>query len=122
MGFSVKCNCQHCDGHIEFDSAGAGQTVECPHCQMETLLYVPPPPKRQDTPRAQAGRPANPNLIYCPSCKGEVSIHAETCPKCGHTFKSAAFNPAGDPVHLIGLLIIVGFIVCVIIYIAVVSK
>lgn len=48
----VKCRCQHCNGNIEFDpelldktgEAGGstlGQTIACPHCGMETLLYIP---------------------------------------------------------------------------------
>jgi len=48
----VTCQCQHCDGHIEFDASGFARgetrTVECPHCKLETLIFVPiatkPPP------------------------------------------------------------------------------
>jgi len=44
----VKCNCQHCNGHIEFESAGfvAGTLASCPHCQMETVLFIPPEPAK----------------------------------------------------------------------------
>jgi len=28
-------------------------------------------------------RPSNPNLTPCPDCKTMVSIHAESCRKCG---------------------------------------
>jgi hypothetical protein len=34
----LKCVCQHCGGHIEFPSEGAGRTVECPHCRWSTVL------------------------------------------------------------------------------------
>ncbi len=41
----VTCPCQHCNGHIEFDSVALarGETVavECPHCKLETLLFAP---------------------------------------------------------------------------------
>ncbi len=41
----AKCPCQHCSGKIEFDAsgfkAGETQTVECPHCHLETVLFVP---------------------------------------------------------------------------------
>jgi hypothetical protein len=37
----VKCSCQNCDGHLEFDSEGAGLTIDCPHCGMKTQLYFP---------------------------------------------------------------------------------
>lgn len=37
----AKCRCLSCDGHIEFDTSQTGQTVNCPHCELETRLYVP---------------------------------------------------------------------------------
>lgn len=48
----VTCSCEHCDGNIEFDASDFGEgetrTVECPHCQTETMISVPtsptPPP------------------------------------------------------------------------------
>jgi hypothetical protein len=40
---NVKCTCQHCNGHIEFETEGfqPGTRLECPHCKMETLLFIP---------------------------------------------------------------------------------
>jgi hypothetical protein len=40
---NVKCTCQHCDGHIEFEAQGfqPGTRSECPHCKMETVLFIP---------------------------------------------------------------------------------
>ena len=38
----AKCSCQYCDGHIAFPSEAAGQMVECPHCHLETRLFIPP--------------------------------------------------------------------------------
>ena len=40
-----KCSCNHCSGHVEFDASHAGQVVACPHCGMETVLFVPQVPK-----------------------------------------------------------------------------
>jgi len=41
----VTCRCQHCDGGIEFDASefqkGETRNVECPHCHLETELFVP---------------------------------------------------------------------------------
>ncbi|MGB8370997.1 MAG: hypothetical protein ACLPYZ_10870 [Limisphaerales bacterium] len=40
----VVCNCQHCDGHIEFDAnkfAEENNLVPCPHCGMETKIFIP---------------------------------------------------------------------------------
>jgi hypothetical protein len=54
----VTCPCQLCSGNIEFDasdfSAGETRTVECPHCHMETILFVPRTP-----PTAKASKPEN---------------------------------------------------------------
>lgn len=53
MGEFVKCNCQHCGGHIEFEREQLSpeiSDVPCPHCGQNTFLYVPnsnpaaPPP------------------------------------------------------------------------------
>jgi hypothetical protein len=38
-----KCVCQHCGGHIEFLTEGAGQTIPCPHCQWKTVLTASHP-------------------------------------------------------------------------------
>jgi Holliday junction DNA helicase RuvB len=38
------CQCQHCDGHIEFDASDFAKdetrTAECPHCHKETSIFV----------------------------------------------------------------------------------
>jgi hypothetical protein len=39
------CHCQHCSGKIEFDcedfKQGETRLAECPHCHLETKLYIP---------------------------------------------------------------------------------
>jgi DNA-directed RNA polymerase subunit RPC12/RpoP len=35
----VKCACSHCSERLEFDSSHAGETVHCPHCGRDTVLY-----------------------------------------------------------------------------------
>jgi hypothetical protein len=44
----VTCRCQHCDKGIEFDASefnkGENRNVECPHCHLETIIFVPPSP------------------------------------------------------------------------------
>jgi Short C-terminal domain len=42
----VKCRCQSCDKGIEFaaaDLSDANNVINCPHCGIETTLYVPLP-------------------------------------------------------------------------------
>ncbi|MGC3961573.1 MAG: hypothetical protein QM813_27705 [Verrucomicrobiota bacterium] len=44
----IKCNCNNCSTHIEFESGNEGEVVTCPACNLETTLYAPssalPPP------------------------------------------------------------------------------
>ena len=41
----VTCPCQYCSGKIEFDASGFDdgetRTIECPHCHIETIIFVP---------------------------------------------------------------------------------
>jgi len=39
----VTCACQHCNGNIEFDASlfQTGAVTTCPHCGMETPLFIP---------------------------------------------------------------------------------
>ena len=53
------------------------------------------------------------SLIQCPACQKEVSPRAPACPNCAEPLKSSveisqggAFN-INDPVHSIGLLVVV---------------
>ena len=38
----TKCSCNNCSEHLEFDESAAGSTVACPHCGMDTVLFIPP--------------------------------------------------------------------------------
>ena len=52
----AKCSCQHCNGHIEFDAQHAGQTADCPHCGLGTVLFIPPPPQVHAQPTKSKSR------------------------------------------------------------------
>jgi hypothetical protein len=42
----TTCPCQHCNGHIQFDAATLtkeNNKVDCPHCGLETIIFIPPP-------------------------------------------------------------------------------
>ena len=41
MSTEAKCSCQFCNGHIAFAAEMAGQMVACPHCGLETKLFIP---------------------------------------------------------------------------------
>lgn len=37
----IKCSCNNCDVFIEFPAHGVGQTIICPHCGLDTVLFKP---------------------------------------------------------------------------------
>jgi hypothetical protein len=58
----VTCRCQHCDGHIEFDAGHAGESVACPHCGLETKLFLPPAPAKPTNPNSPNAISKNVNV------------------------------------------------------------
>ncbi|MDR3573592.1 MAG: hypothetical protein P4L50_07015 [Anaerolineaceae bacterium] len=46
----VVCPCHLCGGGIEFDSSQVGESVTCPHCNAETVLFVPPASESEGNP------------------------------------------------------------------------
>ena len=48
---NAKCNCNNCSQPIEFPAEMAGQTIECPNCKLETILFIPPPPPKPEEPK-----------------------------------------------------------------------
>ena len=49
----VKCPCSNCGGFVEFDASDfvEGTDIDCPHCEKNTLLYLP---KKASQPRTMA--------------------------------------------------------------------
>jgi len=43
----VVCPCNVCNGHIEFPERGEGETIKCPFCGMDTILFIPARPLSQ---------------------------------------------------------------------------
>lgn len=48
-------------------------------------------------------------LVEWPTCKRQVSSEAAACPQCGHAFKAAGGINMSDPIHAIGVIIVVLF-------------
>jgi hypothetical protein len=40
----LKGSCRHCRQHLEFDAQMAGQSIDCPHCNKQTMLVQNLPP------------------------------------------------------------------------------
>ena len=38
------CPCIKCSGNLEFDAANEGETIKCPHCGADTVLFIPQVP------------------------------------------------------------------------------
>ena len=53
----VICPCNNCSEHLEFDESAAGSTIACPHCGMDTVLFIPqvpvgaPPVEQEPAPK-----------------------------------------------------------------------
>jgi hypothetical protein len=94
MSEEAKCDCQRCGGHIAFPGEAAGQTVECPHCQCETILSAPCAETNQ--------------IVNCPCqhCSGAIEFDASElveensvvpCPHCGLETKLFVPQTSGSP-------------------------
>jgi len=79
-GSWTRCICSVCSGHLEFDSDLAGETIQCPHCGMPTILFIPRTPLP-----LPAGRP--PKSIVCPDCGTNVEATALSCMGCGRVME-----------------------------------
>ena len=55
MSAEVKCKCQFCNQHTAFPAEMAGQMFACPHCGLETKLFIP-----QTSTTPKPGAPTNP--------------------------------------------------------------
>jgi hypothetical protein len=50
-------------------------------------------------------------MIQCPACKKEISKKAMACPSCGHQIKKpGGINPK-DPIHFLGIIIVILMII-----------
>ena len=51
MSAEAKCKCTNCSQPISFPAEGVGTTIPCPHCGLDTILFIPPPPPKPETPK-----------------------------------------------------------------------
>lgn len=93
----VTCPCKVCNGHIEFDPSDFGngetRTVECPHCKMETILFVPDKKAPKNEAKTKVAEPkvtepkvTKPKVRVCPTCSESISRNARFCVHCGEPF------------------------------------
>ena len=79
----MTCVCQNCPGHIEFEATHSGESITCPHCGLETKLYVPqdaltepPAPTSRVAPRPIAPRASVPPADAEPSTTSQPKSDA----------------------------------------------
>jgi len=61
----AKCPCQHCNGRVEFNVEDAGRAIECPHCHMQTELFIAPPEKPMFRVAPYVPSGSKPNIVAC---------------------------------------------------------
>jgi hypothetical protein len=90
-GSWTRCVCSVCSGHLEFDSDLAGETIQCPHCGMPTILFIPRIPLP-----APAGRLPSPKLQACPDCGTAFDGEDRTCSGCGRVIERPIVSAAPE--------------------------
>jgi len=51
MNAEAKCKCTNCSQPISFPVEGVGTTIPCPHCGLDTILFIPPSLSNPATPK-----------------------------------------------------------------------
>ena len=90
-GSWTRCICSVCSGHLEFDSDLAGETIQCPHCGMPTILFIPRIPLP-----LPPGRRFAPKVLACPDCGTPVSGEDGDCPGCGRVIERSLLSTQPD--------------------------
>lgn len=78
-GVWTRCTCGICFGHLEFDSEHVGETIQCPHCGMPTILFIPKVWLATPGPAVSA---SGSDQVVCGSCGTMVDRNAKACSKC----------------------------------------
>ena len=59
----ITCPCRRCGDNIEFPFTSAGQIIACPHCNLETDLFIPAPSPHSAPDPASGSKPRRASLI-----------------------------------------------------------
>jgi predicted RNA-binding Zn-ribbon protein involved in translation (DUF1610 family) len=92
-GVWTRCTCSICFGHLEFDSEHVGETIQCPHCGMPTILFIPKVWLATPGPAVSA---SGSDQVVCNSCGTMVDRNAKACPKCGQVLRGTFSGTSAD--------------------------
>jgi len=99
----VECKCNNCSGSLAFSDELAGQTVECPHCHLETVLFIPHglshlPAKPHPAPMPHQFQTGKLDA-QCPRCNSENTVKCAMAWQSGTTtssFSGLGIDLGGD--------------------------
>src|ERR1044071_3504445 len=89
-GIWTRCTCSICFGHLEFDSEHVGETIQCPHCGMPTILFIPKVWLATPGPAVSASYS---DQATCSRCGSALERNAANCSRCGQAVRA---NASGD--------------------------
>jgi len=92
-GSWTRCTCSICFGHLEFDSQHVGETIQCPHCGMPTILFIPRVLGGTSSSATSAKRLS---LAVCTRCGASLRNNADVCPECGQRAERSLANQNRD--------------------------
>src|SRR5438105_589769 len=107
----IKCPCNTCSAHLEFDEPAVGSTVVCPHCGVDTVLFIPQDPTLFSEEGYIRKEPAmDDGVTQSPSEKNARVVESSTFTG-GNGMEEKLENAGGGLVFLCG----VGGLVCLIV-------
>ena len=93
-GVWTRCTCSICFGHLEFDSEHVGETIQCPHCGMPTILFIPKVWLATPGPAVSA---SGSDQVVCNSCGTMVDRNVKACSRCGQVLRGTFSATNADP-------------------------
>jgi DNA-directed RNA polymerase subunit RPC12/RpoP len=85
----VFFKCEACGRHLVIDDSAVGATIDCPHCNVSTM--IPEISTMGKCPRCRQHLKFSPQMkaevVHCPTCRREIRLpghrYPGICPKCG---------------------------------------